>query len=119
MVACKHSILELLDRISESDIRSISKCDFWKLLTLVVNELDIMSFTVATTLTFSAAYVPGPMKNLVLMNCVTSLTWIFIVCFFLTVFHRVEGSDTIHHQSVSINRKAYFSRSSSAPIKGS
>ena len=60
MVVCKRLILELLDRISESDIRILSKCDFWKLLTLVVNEFDIMSFTVATTLTFSAAYVPGP-----------------------------------------------------------
>ena len=29
-------------------------------LTLVENELDIMSLTVATTLTFSAAYEPGP-----------------------------------------------------------
>lgn len=32
------------------------------LLTLVENEFDIMSFTVPTTLTFSWAYVPGPLK---------------------------------------------------------
>ena len=29
-------------------------------LTLVVKEFDIMSFTVETTLVFSAAYEPGP-----------------------------------------------------------
>ena len=29
-------------------------------LTFVEKELDIMSFTVATTFTFSAAYAPGP-----------------------------------------------------------
>ena len=33
-------------------------------LTLVENELDIMSLTVETTLVFSAAYEPGPEQSM-------------------------------------------------------
>ena len=73
-----------------------------------MNEFDIMSFTVATTFTFSAAYVPGPMKKLGLTICVTSLTWVFARMFFLSVFHRVEWGNTIHSQSVKLLGKLTF-----------
>ena len=63
MEACRHLSQGQSDRNGESE-EDIKVRDAKLALTFVLNEFDIMSLTVAITLTFSAAYVPGPMKNL-------------------------------------------------------
>ena len=76
----------------QETLRSVQ---IWILLTLVEKELDIMSFTVAIILTFSEAYVPGPMNRLIwVKRCnFASLTWVFVCVLPLTVFHGVEWSN--------------------------